>query len=87
MPPTHGMCATGCIPYAFEDACQGTFEAQGTNDNGACAIHSVFGTMDYVGQYFCKDARQFFCDGLAIVSESHVTDVLKFWFMMFFRIF
>ena len=39
LPPTHGMCITGCIPYVVADSCEGTFEAQGTSDNGACAIH------------------------------------------------
>ena len=53
----------------FGYACQGAFEAQGTSDNGECAIQSVFGTMDYVGQYFCKDARQFSFDS---VGNSYV---------------
>ena len=59
-----GMKITGSMPESVTGAVQGTFEAQGTNDNGACAIHSVLGTIDYLGPYFCNDARQFFCDSL-----------------------
>eukprot|EP00973_Karenia_brevis_P062960 8751109-Karenia_brevis.AAC.1 len=42
----------------------GTFAAQRTNGDGACAIHSVFGVLDTFGEYFCKQARQLFCDSL-----------------------
>ena len=60
----NGVTITGSVLDFCQDAFQGTFEAQGTNDQGACAIHSVFGTIDYLGQYFCIDARQFLGDSL-----------------------
>ena len=43
-----GMTITGSVPDFIQDAAQGTCEAQGTNDNSACAILSVFGTTDNI---------------------------------------
>jgi hypothetical protein len=42
-----------------QDVLQGTFDAQTTCGDGACAIHSVFGVLDESGQYFCRPACHF----------------------------
>eukprot|EP00973_Karenia_brevis_P028138 3876740-Karenia_brevis.AAC.1 len=68
------MQVTGGVA-GVQDVLEGTFDAQKTCGDGACAIHSVFGVLDQPGEYFCEQARQLFCDSLGVACSDFQSKV------------
>ena len=52
------------------DAVRGSFVSRNTCGDGACVIHAVFGTLSYSGQYFCNNAREFFCNSIGHTYDA-----------------